>query len=173
MRYGVVQVGKAWLLLSRAYQAEAAEGAPEHATSAHQALIRSALSLPLCAPPCFSISNTITDTTTDTVTCIITSIITGDMNDIYTSTDARCCTTVPIMLRFNFPCLHACLLIPNMQLHACVQSCVLLKNRNFPPDKTPAPHHQTLDAARSYDHAQKCCKACCIVNVPSFRVTSD
>jgi len=35
-----VQVGKAWLLLSRAYQAEAAEGAPEHATSAHQALIR-------------------------------------------------------------------------------------------------------------------------------------
>ena len=35
-----MQVGKAWLLLSRAYQAEAAEGAPEHATSAHQALIR-------------------------------------------------------------------------------------------------------------------------------------
>lgn len=35
-----VQVGKAWLLLSRAYQAEAADGAPEHATSAHQALIR-------------------------------------------------------------------------------------------------------------------------------------
>ncbi len=40
-----VQVGKAWLLLSRAYQAEAAEGAPEHATSAHQALIRSVLSI--------------------------------------------------------------------------------------------------------------------------------
>ena len=39
-----VQVGKAWLLLSRAYQAEAAEGAPEHATSAHQALIRWVLS---------------------------------------------------------------------------------------------------------------------------------
>ncbi len=35
------QVGKAWLLLSRAYQAEAADGAPEHANSAHQALIRS------------------------------------------------------------------------------------------------------------------------------------
>ncbi|DBA68284.1 hypothetical protein WJX79_001596 [Trebouxia sp. C0005] len=34
------QVGKAWLLLSRAYQAEAADGAPEHATSAHQALVR-------------------------------------------------------------------------------------------------------------------------------------
>ena len=33
-------MGKAWLLLSRAYQAEAAEGAPEHASSAHQALIR-------------------------------------------------------------------------------------------------------------------------------------
>lgn len=40
-----VQVGKAWLLLSRAYQAEAAEGAPEHATSAHQALIRWVLSI--------------------------------------------------------------------------------------------------------------------------------
>ena len=43
-----VQVGKAWLLLSRAYQAEAADGAPEHATSAHQALVRSVLTTQDC-----------------------------------------------------------------------------------------------------------------------------